>query len=447
MYLRPFLLIQIFAFLTTEIWACLQLRSFGLEFMTKLKALTASGYVPIPLPHEMANYLHFGSLARAGTFFTFTLGFTLGIVAFGGSFCLNRYRLSTPIRLGWTVFISALFSLLVGFSVLGFLLLIAFFGVVHLAVRIPDASFHKAALFSLIPLVLIAVVYQVQGFLPVRDYLLQNSWGRKVVTFYYRHSPLPAELITPPTERTQVVIWTHTPLRSTEKAWLLKTRIYTVSTRKGADLALPGDPRTGPGVLEAIREEIAGSTVKWLKGKIRFSIFLALPFLAIMLLFLLATDRLFTLSKYYAITLLLCLALLAALLIHRPLFRNAGELTGTLQGEKVEDIRNWVLSTKKTHDSRTRDRLVRLVSSTNPAVRLWAATALAYLPSKDNVEVLKSKALRDPIAIVRCKAIFALSHQGDRGVIPFLESRLKGSEDWYVKHYLFLALRRLGWIG
>ena len=61
MYFRPFLLIQILAFLTAQIWACLRLRNFGQEFMTKLQALAASGNIPIPLPHEMSEYLHIGS--------------------------------------------------------------------------------------------------------------------------------------------------------------------------------------------------------------------------------------------------------------------------------------------------------------------------------------------------------------------------------------------------
>lgn len=446
MYLRPFLVIQILAFLTTQIWACFRLRTFGLEFMTKLQALATSGYTPIPLPHEMSNYLHIGSLAKAGSFFTFTLGFTIGIVAFAGAFCLNRFRFSRPIRLGWTLLVSAFLSFLLGFSPVELLLFIAFFGLAHLIVRIPDAPFHKFALFSLIPLILIPVVYQDQGFLLIRDYLLQNSWGRKVVTFYYRYSPLSAELITPPTKRTQVAIWTGTPLGRAEKSWLLKKHIYTVATKKGADLALPGDIRTGTEVFVAIRKETVGRSVKRLRETIRFSIFVFTP-LAIILLFLLATDRLLPLSKYSRIVLLLCVAFLSTLLIYRALSQKAWESTGTLQGEKVEDIRRWALQAKRTEDLRTRDKFVRLLGSNDPAIRLWVATALAYLPSKDNVEILKTMARRDPIAIVRCKAIFALSHQEDRGVIPFLESRLNGGEDWYVKHYLLRALRRLGWIG
>jgi hypothetical protein len=360
---------------------------------------------------------------------------------------LNRYRLSTPIRLGWTVFISALLSFLVGFSLVGFLLLTAFFGVAHLVVRFPEVPFHKAALFSLVPLVLIALIYQVQGFLSVRDYLLQSSWGRGVVIFYYRYSPLPTELITPATERTQFAVWTDSKLAKTQKSWLLKRGIYPISTRKGADLALPGQAGEGPAVFEAIRHETAGKTVKWLKGKIRFSIYLAIPSLAILLLFLLGTDRLFTISKYYGIAFLLCLAFLSAFLIYHSLLQRAQEPTDTLPGEKVGDIRQWVQSPKKAGGHRVRENFVEYLASSNPAVRLWAATALAHLPSRNNVEVLMKIARSDPITIVRCKAIFALSHQRDMRVIPFLVSRLKGEEDWYVKHYLNRGLRRLGWTG
>jgi len=90
---------------------------------------------------------------------------------------------------------------------------------------------------------------------------------------------------------------------------------------------------------------------------------------------------------------------------------------------------------------------LRLLREEDPSLRLWAATALAYLPCHDNLGVLESLAAEDPVAIVRCKAIFALSHQGDPGVVGFLESRLRGEEEWYVKHYLLRALRRVGWIG
>lgn len=446
MYLRPFLVIQILALLTTQIWACLRLRVFGLAFMTKLQSLATSGYVPIPLPHEMSNHLSIGSLAKAGMFFTFTLGFTLGLVAFGGAFCLNRFRFSKPTRLGWTVLVSAILSLLLGFSPVELLLLAAFFALAYLAVRIPDAPFHKIALFSLIPLILIPMVYQDHGFLSLRDYLVQNRWGRKAVAFYYGYSPLAAEMITPPAGRTQLTVWTSTPLGRADKSWLLKRGIYTLSIREGADLALPGDARTGPAVLQAVEKATVRTGFNRLRETIYYSIFIGAP-LAMMLLSLLITDRLFTLSNFWGMGFLLGLALLSALLIYPPLSQKARKSTGWLHGERVEDVRRWALQARETEDPRARDRFLRLLGSENPALRLWASTALAYLPSSDNLEILETTARRDPVAIVRCKAIFGLSHQGDRGVIPFLESRIKGEEDWYVKHYLLRALRRLGWIG
>jgi len=446
MYLKPFLVIQILAFLTTEIWAYLRLRAFGPAFMVKLEALASSGYIPIPLPHQMLNYLHIGSILKTGTFFTFSLGITLGVVAFGGAFCLTRFKFSRRIRLSWIVLVSALFSFLLGFSPVELLLLMGFFGLAHLAIKIPDAPFHKAALFSLIPLFLIYFAYHGQGFLAVRDHLLQNAWGKKVVDFYYWYSPLAAELITPPAERTQVTIWTDPPLEKTEKSWLLKRSVYPVSTRNGADLALSGDERKGPALLKVIRAEAPGQGVKRLRKTIFYSIFFSIP-LAIMLLVVLVTDRLLSLSKYARMVVLLCIVFVAAFLIYRGLSQRAWKSTGTLQGERVEDIRRWALQAERTKDPQARERLLGLLDSSNPTVRLWAATALAYLPSKGNVEILKTMAQRDPTAIVRCKAILALSHQQGRRVIPFLEARLKGEEDWYVKHYLLRALRRLGWIG
>jgi len=445
MYLRSFIVIQILAFLTAQIWAYVRLRTFGQAFMTKLQTLTTCGYIPIPLPHEMSDYLSVGSLAKAGSFFTFTIGFTLGIVAFGGSFCLNRYRFPRPIRLGWTVFISALFAFLLGFPPVGLLLLVAFFGLAHLSVRVPDAPFHKFAFFSLIPLILIPVIYQSQDILLVRDYLLQNPWGRKVVTFYYRYSPLSAELITPPTERAQVTVWSGSPMGEAQRSWLLRRGIYTVSTRRGADLVLPGEAKAGPAVLKAIRKATAGRDTKRLGKTIKYSIYFGAP-LAIMLLVLVITDRLLTISTRFRIVLLVCVGL-SALLICRPLFQMAWKPTGKPPNEELEEVRHWALWAKKTGDRQARDTYLRLLDSTNPAVRLRAATALADLPSKHNIEILKKMAGQDPITIVRCKAIFALSHQGDRRMVPFLESRLKGREDWYVKHYLLRALRRFGWIG
>jgi HEAT repeat protein len=105
------------------------------------------------------------------------------------------------------------------------------------------------------------------------------------------------------------------------------------------------------------------------------------------------------------------------------------------------------MEAEKSQDGDARECLERLLESTNPAVRLWAATGLADLPSRENVQSLMRVARQDPVAIVRCKAIFALSHQGERRVVPFLEGRLKGEEDWYVKHYLLRGLRGLGWAG
>ncbi len=446
MYLKPFLVIQALALLTTQIWAYFRLRAFGLEFMSKLEALAASGYTPIPLPHEMSEYLRIVSLMKAGTFFTFTLGFTLGIIGFGGSFLLNRYRLPGRIRVGWTILITVFFSFVLGFSPLEFLLLAAFFGIAHMAVKIPDAPFHKVALLSLIPFILILFLYHAQGFLLVRDSLLQKAWGRGMVSFYYRYSPLAAELITPLTDRIQVAVWTNAALGMAEKSWLLKKGIYTLSTREGADLALPEDVRTGPAVLKSIERATSGKSVKRLRKTLFYSIFVAAP-LGIMLLSLLVTDSLLRRFKHSRVVLLASVICFSGFLAYHALSEMAWEPSETLPGEKVEEIRQWVFSAEKKGGYRARDNFVRYLGSNNPAVRVWAATALAHLPSKENVEILAVTARQDPLAIVRCKAIFALSHQGERRVIPFLESRLKGPEDWYVKHYLVRALRRLGWVG
>jgi HEAT repeat protein len=102
---------------------------------------------------------------------------------------------------------------------------------------------------------------------------------------------------------------------------------------------------------------------------------------------------------------------------------------------------------EKPRDEKTRRTLELFLENTNPAIRLWAATGLADLPSKENIPILIELARQDPVAIVRCKAVFALSHQRDRRVVPFLEGRLKGTENWYVKHYLLRGLRRMGWTG
>jgi hypothetical protein len=446
MYLRPFLLIQVLAFVTTEIWATFRLRGFGLESLEKLKALANAGYVPIPLPDQLSGYLQVGSLIQAGSFFTFTLGFTLGLVALGGAFCLNRFRLSKPVRLGWTVLLAALASFVLGFHPLELLLFVGFFAAAHLAVNIPDAPFHKAALLILIPLILLGVLFRGPGFLTVRDFLLQNTWGEKTVTFYYRFSPFTAELITPRSERTQVTVWTGAPLGKAAKLALMRKGVYPISTKEGADLILPNNPTTGPAVLEAIQTRPKDSRANRLRQTIYYSIFFALP-LAIVLFLILATDRLLSLSRYVLIILVLCVGVLSAFLAYRALSQKAWEPGGAALGEGVETIRRWVLHGKRTGDPRTRQHVIEILNSNNPAVRLWAATALASLPSRNNVEPLKKIAANDPVQIVRCKAILALSHQRDRGVIPFLESRLKGQEDWYVKHYLFRALRRLGWIG
>ncbi len=445
MYLRPFLLIQGLAFLTTQIWSYFRLRAFALGFMSKLETLATSGYIPIPLPSEMSDYLQMSSLLKAGTFFTFTLGFTFGVVAFAGSFGLSRFRLRKSIRLGWTVLVSALFSLLLGFSPIELLLFVAFFGVANVAVKMPDPSFHRIALLALVPLVMVPLLFRQEGFLGVRDNLLQNPLGKKVVTFYYRYSPISAELITPPKERTQVSIWTETPLKQSEKSWLLKKGIYIVSTRDAADFDLSSD-LSGPEIIKAVQKWTGGRSTQRLRRTILYSILIVSP-LAILLFALLAVDRLLAVSKYSRIILIVCVASLSALLIYSLFSKNASKSGEGFPTENAEEIRKWVISENKKRNLETRETFITHLGSTNPAVRLWAATALAHLPSGENVEILATLARHDPVTIVRCKAIFALSFQGDRRVIPFLESRLKGKEDWYVKHYLFRALRRLGWSG
>jgi len=446
MYLRPFLLIQILAFLTTEIWALFRLRGFGLQFLVKLEALANAGYVPVPFPHEMSTYLHVGSLLKAATFFTFTLGFTLGLVAFSGALLLNRLRISASLRLGWTVAVSAILSFLLGFSSLAFLMFAFFFGLAHLAISVSDAPFHKFAVLALVPLLLILVVFRGLGFIPVRDTLLQNTWGEKVVAFYYWYSPFPAELITPLAQRTQVTIWTDPPVSKAEELRLLEEGIYTVSTRAGADVARPDDARTGHAPLEAVRTEAPGGEGERLRKATYYSIYVSVP-LAVMLLCVLAADRVLSRFRYAWIVILVCTAFFSALLVYHDQSQNTLKSKDILRNRRVEDIRRWTMQAKRTDDPELRESLRALLRKDNPALRLWAANALAYLPSLENLEILKRTAQQDPNAIVRCKAVFALSHHNDAGMIPFLESRLKGEEDWYVKHYLLRALRRLGWIG
>ncbi len=198
--------------------------------------------------------------------------------------------------------------------------------------------------------------------------------------------------------------------------------------------------------MKAVEKWTGGKSIRRLRRTIFYSIFIASP-LAITLFVLFALDRLVMVSTYSRIILIVCVASLSGLLIYNLLSRNAAESEKGFPAENVDEIRNWVISEKKTRDEETRKAFIRYLESDNPAVRLWAATALAHLPSMENREILATAARRDPVSIVRCKAIFALSVLGERSVVPFLESRLRGKEDWYVKHYLLRALRRLGWSG
>jgi hypothetical protein len=451
MYLRPFLLIQVLAFLITEIGASLRLRAFALEMMEKLEALTNAGYVALPLPKELYEYLHFGPLAKTGVFFTLTVGFTLGLVAFMGALFLHQYRVSKRKRLIYTLVISGLLSLLFGFHVVEFLLLLALFGLAHYAISIPRAPLHKTALLSVVPL-LIALFLVLFGlvdnvFFRVRDGLLQTQWGESVVAFYYLHSPLAAELIMPPTQKTQVTISTPSRLGPAPKRWLLKKGIYVVEDRRGSDIDLTVEVETGQDVVEAIESRMDRGVLKWVKGKARFTIILLMPLVSILVLIVLVTDRLHGVSRYTRFVVIGCVIGVSAALILHGVSRKNQKGSPALRGERTEDIRRWTSQENPAIDTGTADRLLRSLRSDNPALRLWAATALARIPSRDHVEVLKAVARQDPVPIVRCKAVLALSHQGDRKVIPFLEPRLKGREDWYVKHYLFRALRRLGWVG
>ena len=444
--LRPFLVIQILGFLTAQVWACIRLRHFGLEFMAKLEALVDAGYVPIPLPHEMSEYLKILSVLKTGGFFTFTLGFTLGIVGWVGAFGLDRCKFSWVIRLVAALLVSLVFAFFVGFSLLELSCFLAFFGVAYVAIRVPEARLHKLALLALVPLLAIPLLYESQDFFRIRDSLLQTGWGMKAVAFYYRYSPFSAELITPPAERAQVAVWTGSSIGKAEKKWLLQRGIYPVGTAKRADVTLSEDVRTGPAVLQAVRDHTGGVAVRRLRSVITYSIFASAP-LALMLLLIGTANYLLLRFKKSKIAVLFGIGILSALLVGIPLLRDTPEAGSTLTDGALSSVRQWVVGEEKTYDGETRTSLEGLLESTNPAVRLWAAAGLADLPSKENVQILMKVARQDPVAIVRCKAIFALSHQKDRRVLPFLEGRLKGEEDWYVKHYLLRGLRRMGWAG
>jgi len=444
MYLRSFLLTQVLGLLTAHIWACFRLRRFALAFMIKLNALADAGYIPVPLPHEMADYLQAGSILKAACFFTFTFGFTLGMVAWAGAFCVNRFKCSRSVRLGWTAVVSALFSYLLGFSLIEFLLFLVYFGGVHLCVTVPRARFRPLALACLIPFVLIPSLYGVEHLFLVRNHLLRSTVGRKAVGFYYHYSPLPAEMITPPGTRTQVAAWVSSKMGNPQKQWLLRRGIYLVENREAADAVIHMETRSGPDVLEAVKERAGGNSVRRLRTITYYSIFLAVP-ITILVLCVFLADRLLMISTRIRIALLVAVGLVSLVLVWGSISWRNPNPARILSSMDLEEEHH---ESEKTATRPIRERLLDdLLSSPDPARRLRAAEALRQLPSGKNVEPLKKAVTREPIVIVRCKAILALSHQRDRRVVSFLESRLRGSEAWYVKHYLFRALRRLGWIG
>jgi hypothetical protein len=414
--------------------------------MAKLQALVNTGYISVPLPLEMFDYLQASAVIKAAFFFAVTLGFSLGLVAWLGLFFLNRFQCSRPVRLGWTVVVAGLFSYLVGFSVIAFLIFFVYFGWAHLFINVRYPRFRPLALVCLIPFALVPCLYDVDDLLLVRDHLLRHHLGRGLVNFYYHYSPLPAEMITPPRERVQVTAWVGSEPGKVVRSWLLRRGVYMLETQEGADAVIPPDVKTGPRILEAVREVAAGRGVERLRVTIYYSIFLATPLMGI-LFFVLLTDRFLAFSHYFIVVLLVGTGVVSLFLVYGTLSWERSELTYMLKAMNLEQAEWDHLTARGTEKQETKEKLLTLLRSTDPTLRMQAVMALGQLPSKENIEALKDMVIHEPIPIVRCKAILALSYQRDRRIVPFLESRLKGKEAWYVKHYLLRALRRLGWIG
>ena len=251
-------------------------------------------------------------------------------------------------------------------------------------------------------------------------------------------------MITPPGERTQVAAWTASEIGNLQRQWLLRRGVYLVDNSAAADVVIPVDAQSGPAILDTLKRTKTGSSVGRLRTITFYSIFLAAP-LTIMILCVFLADCFLMGSTPIRISFLVVLGLVSLGLIWGSISWRGPDPVQPLTSMDVEDGHH---ESEKTATRPIRERLLNdLLSSSDPALRLRAAEALSHLPSEKNVEPLKKAVTQDPVVIVRCKAILALSHQRDRRVISFLESRLRGREAWYVKHYLFRALRRLGWIG
>lgn len=194
--------------LSAQIIAGFQVYFSNKSLYRSLTEIGGAGYLTVPNPQTMGRLLELTTAFSGGLFFTLTVGAGISLLSFSAAWAWDRVCLRKTIFLLFLIFLWAISAAAVNwkeFSPFTWLYPAVIPPVVFgLTLRWMPPRNRKQpwrnGLLHTIPILVLGILWAFQMekglFFNIRDYLLlNNSFGERVVSFYYRYTLYPAEVM------------------------------------------------------------------------------------------------------------------------------------------------------------------------------------------------------------------------------------------------------------
>jgi hypothetical protein len=465
-----------------QLVATFQVYASNSRLYSRMAAVAAAGFLPVPNGHAMPALLQWGTAACGGLLFSLSVGAGLSLLAIVAAWACPRPAAAVGVLLGILAGLLVLMNSR-GFDpwVSAYFILIPplVFALTRRSLSGPDRTAMRRSLgLRLIALAAVALGWASQYdrdlFIDLRDHvLMSNRPGQMVSDFYYRYTLYPAEAFKSLDQKLlrTAALTPDAPRPAPVEQLLVRNDYLPVSQTADVDVEvsakgdrvvfsrfdhtvldvpltrLAADPRAALSDLSSKTDRLSP-----FRGFTFYTVLLAFP----TVLFLLLASSLRVLTGPAAagmsgevLSLVACVLLGWGILAQFQSNRVAPPTADQL--ERNLESASW--PERAAALKAVRERKVDLlalpgagdrVQSPHVPERYWLARALGVSPDPRASAIL-IHLLEDPSVNVRTMALESLGQRRDRAALAPVLDFLHRSHEWYDQMYAYQALRALGW--
>ncbi len=477
--------------MSAQIVACAHVYLSNLNLLQSIEAVVRSGYLAVPNALVAGRLDTLATAMAGGVFFTLSIGSGLSLITLCTVWLWDRVfkrrRREALLFLG--VWLTALYLINAsGLNLIASLYLV----VVPLVTGVAAIMLLPVKTTLLSPVTVLwpvsaallltliwGMVLDARLFTNIRDYLLlPTRVGERVAKAYYDYTLYPAEAFK---SLSQKQIRTCVIKEGMDRSQYLKLEksmrrcdYLPVPDGYPADLTIALDRETAcfsiangeSRAFDVTAEELFGKPQQVLE---RFSahqdrnrmfrrlslvcLLIGFPLVLYSFIFALVSALpilLFPARQAIAITSVICICI--GLILLAPVYRGYSAvrspedlIAGLSSFSYATRIAALRTAYKQNQDISKQAAFLKLESSPFIAERYWLARCLAYSKGAQT-RVLLRRLAGDPVPIVACQALWAISKRKDRKMIPQIIDHINTTPIWYIQMYAYRALRTLEWV-